>query len=145
MVRATNSQQREVDRFHKVNLKQATTDEKVSRYNSLMAPLGEIIAVTGAMLIVGLAYWFFVSTGKMRAPHLAGFGFILLRLLPLEPTPQHRQSLIETGLDGAQRAIEHVGDLLERQPVILLQHDRRALLFGQPLHCFGHRRAHLAS
>ncbi len=83
VVRATNSQQREVDRFHKVNLKQATTDEKVSRYNSLMAPLGEIIAVTGAMLIVGLAYWFFVSTGKMRAPHLAGFGFILLRLLPL--------------------------------------------------------------
>jgi subfamily B ATP-binding cassette protein MsbA len=83
VVRATNSQQREVDRFHAANLKQAATDEKVSRYNSLMAPLGEVIAVTGAMLIVGLAYWFFVSTGKMRAPHLAGFGFILLRLLPL--------------------------------------------------------------
>jgi ATP-binding cassette, subfamily B, bacterial MsbA len=83
VVRATNSQQREIDRFHASNLKQATTDEKVTRYNSLMAPLGEIIAVTGAMLIVALAYWFFVSTGKMRAPHLAGFGFILLRLLPL--------------------------------------------------------------
>lgn len=83
VVRATNSQDREVERFHRVNLKQATTDEKVSRYNALMAPMGEIIAVTGAMLIVGLAYWFFVSTGKMRAPHLAGFGFILLRLLPL--------------------------------------------------------------
>lgn len=83
VVRATNSQGREIEHFHEVNLKQANTDEKVSRYNALMAPLGEIIAVTGAMLIVGLAYWFFVSTGKMRAPHLAGFGFILLRLLPL--------------------------------------------------------------
>ncbi|MCD6049042.1 MAG: Xenobiotic-transporting ATPase, partial [Verrucomicrobia bacterium] len=83
LVRATNSQQREIDRFHAVNLKQATTDEKVSRYNSLMAPLGEIIAVTGAILIVGLAYWFFVSTGKMRSPHLIAFVFILTRLLPL--------------------------------------------------------------
>ncbi|HEY1173911.1 MAG TPA: ABC transporter ATP-binding protein [Verrucomicrobiae bacterium] len=83
VVRATNSQQRETDRFHEVNLKQAATDEKVSRYNAMMSPLGEVIAVMGAMAIVGLAYWFFVSTGKMRAPHLMAYGFILLRLLPL--------------------------------------------------------------
>lgn len=83
VVRATNSQDREVERFHEVNQRQAEVEERVTRYGTMLGPIAEIIAITGAMLIVAVAYWFFVSTNQMRAPHLAGFGFILLRLLPL--------------------------------------------------------------
>lgn len=83
VVRATNSQERERERFHEANVKQAETEERVAKHNALLSPLAETVAVTGAMLIVALAYWFFVSTSKMLPSHLAGFGFILLRLLPL--------------------------------------------------------------
>jgi len=83
VVRATNSQERETERFHEANRQQAETEEQVAKHNALMSPLAEMVAVSGAMLIVAMAYWFFVSTGKMLPSHLAGFGFILLRLLPL--------------------------------------------------------------
>ena len=83
VVRATNSQEREQARFHTANVQQAETEERVTKHNALMSPMAETVAVTGAMLIVAMAYYFFVSTHKMLPSHLAGFGFIMLRLLPL--------------------------------------------------------------
>ncbi len=56
VVRATNSQERETGRFHAANQQQAETEERVAKHNALMSPLAETVAVSGAMLIVGLAY-----------------------------------------------------------------------------------------
>ena len=52
----------------------------------------------------------------------------------LQVTSQHGESLIQPGLHRAERTSLHLGDFLERHAVILLQDDRRALLFGQSSH-----------
>src|SRR5919197_201518 len=52
VVRATNSQQREIDRFESLNVAQAHSEEVTARAHALLFPLTETLAVTGAMVIV---------------------------------------------------------------------------------------------
>ena len=49
----------------------------------MLLPLVETLAVIGAMAIVATAYVFFVRPGHMLSSYLLGYGFVLLRLLPL--------------------------------------------------------------
>ncbi|HXW03956.1 MAG TPA: ABC transporter ATP-binding protein, partial [Vicinamibacterales bacterium] len=83
VVRAANAQAREAERFHALNVGQAGAEERSAHASSLLFPLTETLAVIGAMLIVGLAYLFLVSPGRMLGSYLLAYGFILLRLLPL--------------------------------------------------------------
>jgi ABC-type multidrug transport system fused ATPase/permease subunit len=83
VVRNTNSQLREVEKFRALNENQCAIEEKVARSSILLAPITETVAVAGAMTIVGVAYYFLVRPGTMLSSHLLGFGFILIRLLPL--------------------------------------------------------------
>ncbi len=83
VIKATHSWERELARFQEANRFQARTEERSTRISGLFMPLAEVVAVAGAMLIVGGAYVFFVRTGLMLSSHLFGFGFILLRMLPL--------------------------------------------------------------
>jgi subfamily B ATP-binding cassette protein MsbA len=83
VVRATNAQNAEIERFREINAAQAATDEETTRAHSLLFPLVETLAVVGAMVIVAVAYIFFVRPGHMLSSYLLGYGFVLLRLLPL--------------------------------------------------------------
>jgi subfamily B ATP-binding cassette protein MsbA len=83
VIKATHSLEREVKRFSEISESQASVEERSTRSSSLFLPLSEVVAVTGAMAIVGMAYFFFVRSGTMLSSHLFGFGFILLRVLPL--------------------------------------------------------------
>lgn len=83
VIKATHSLEREVERFRAISEFQAATEEKSTRTSGLFMPLSEVVAVSGAMVIVGLAYFLFVRPGVMLSSHLFGFGFILLRVLPL--------------------------------------------------------------
>jgi subfamily B ATP-binding cassette protein MsbA len=83
VVRVTNSQQREMQDFHAVNVAQAGAEESSARASSLLFPLTETLAVAGAMVIVTCAYVFFVRPGHMLSSYLLAYGFVLLRLLPL--------------------------------------------------------------
>ncbi len=83
LIRATDSQARVIARFNELSEQQAQLDEKLIRVNALAMPITEIVAVAGAMSIVGFAYLAFVRTHLMLSSYLLGFGFILLRLLPL--------------------------------------------------------------
>ncbi|HEX9365352.1 MAG TPA: ABC transporter ATP-binding protein [Vicinamibacterales bacterium] len=83
VVRATNAQAAEIERFREVNLAQASSDEETTRAYALLHPLTETLAVIGAMVIVACAYIFFVRPGHMLSSYLLGYGFVLLRLLPL--------------------------------------------------------------
>ncbi len=83
VVRATNSQQREIDRFAALNIAQANSEETTSRAHALLFPLTETLAVAGAMAIVICAYIFLVRPGHMLSSYLLWYGFVLLRLLPL--------------------------------------------------------------
>lgn len=83
LIRSTHSAEREAKRFHELIEHQARTEEKGTWLTALFNPLAEVIAVSGAMGIVALAYLLFVRTQVMLSSHLFGFGFILLRLLPL--------------------------------------------------------------
>ncbi|HSC26898.1 MAG TPA: ABC transporter ATP-binding protein, partial [Vicinamibacterales bacterium] len=82
-IRATNSQDREVEQFHRLNVAQAVADERSAHASSLLFPLTETLAVTGGMAIVACAYVFLVRPGAMLSSHLLAYGFVLLRLLPL--------------------------------------------------------------
>lgn len=83
VVRATHSQRRVQEQFNALNDAQAGIEERNTRYSSLVSPVAEVAAVTGAMAIIGAAYYFFVRPGHMLSSYLLGFGFIMLRLLPL--------------------------------------------------------------
>jgi ATP-binding cassette, subfamily B, bacterial MsbA len=83
VIRTTNSQACEGRRFHEFIQGHAGIEEASMRHSSLLTPIAETVAVTGAMIIVGCAYVFLVRRGYMLNSHLLAFGFILLRLLPL--------------------------------------------------------------
>jgi ATP-binding cassette, subfamily B, bacterial MsbA len=83
VVRATHSQDTVQGRFTGLNDEQARIEERNARTGGLLMPVAEIAAVTGAMVIIAAAYYFFVRSGVMLSSYLLGFGFILLRLLPL--------------------------------------------------------------
>jgi ABC-type multidrug transport system fused ATPase/permease subunit len=83
VVRATNAQTTEIEKFHALNAGQAAAEEQSAHASSLLFPLTETLAVVGAMVIVACAYVFMVSPGRMLSSYLLAYGFILLRLLPL--------------------------------------------------------------
>jgi subfamily B ATP-binding cassette protein MsbA len=83
LIRATDSQNREGQRFLDVNAALADTEEASARASALITPMAETVAVAGGMAIVAGAYVFLVKPGFMLGSHLMGFGAILLRLLPL--------------------------------------------------------------
>jgi subfamily B ATP-binding cassette protein MsbA len=83
VVRATNAQRAEIDRFRQINEAQAASDERTTRAHALVSPVVETLAVVGAMVIVACAYIFFVRPGHMLSSYLLWYGFVLLRLLPL--------------------------------------------------------------
>ena len=86
VVRATNAQAAEIQRFQEVNFEQAESEEEMTRAHGLLLPVTETLAVIGAMIIVACAYIFFVRPGLMLSSYLLGYGFVLLRLIPLMNT-----------------------------------------------------------
>ncbi len=83
VIRTTNSQNTEISRFHDQNELQARMEEAGTRSGSMVGPIAETMAVSGAILMVGGAYVFLVREGLMVQSALFTFGFVLLRLLPL--------------------------------------------------------------
>lgn len=83
LIRATDSQGRELRRFSDVNTELAATEEGSARSAALIAPIAETAAVAGGIIIVAGAYLLLVRPGLMLPSHLMGFGAIMLRLLPL--------------------------------------------------------------
>ncbi len=83
IVRATHSQEREIEQFHELNEAQAGAEERSAEALSLLFPITETLAVAGAMVIVTCAYIFLVRPGYMLSSYLLAYGFVLLRLLPL--------------------------------------------------------------
>ena len=83
VVRATHSQESVYEKFAKLNEAQATVEEHNTRLSSLVAPVAEVAAVAGAMVIIGISYHFFVRTGAILVSYQFALGFIMLRLLPL--------------------------------------------------------------
>jgi subfamily B ATP-binding cassette protein MsbA len=83
VVRAANSQAAEMRTFHQLNDAQAKAEERSHHALALLFPVTETVAVIGAMVIVAVAYIFWVKPGRMLSSYLLGYGFVLLRLLPL--------------------------------------------------------------
>ena len=83
VVRSANAQAVETRAFHELNEAQAQAEERSHHAAALVYPITETVAVIGAMAIVSVAYIFFVRPGHMLSSYLLGYGFILLRLLPL--------------------------------------------------------------
>lgn len=83
VIRTTNSQRSVAGRFHALSDAQARVEEAGMRSSSMVGPIAETVAVTGAILMVGGAYVFLVRPGLMAQNVLFTFGFVLLRLLPL--------------------------------------------------------------
>src|SRR5436190_6242434 len=74
VVRATNAQRGEADRFRDINDAQAASEEETTRAHALLFPLAETLGVMGAMAIVASAYIFFVRPGHMLSSYLLWYG-----------------------------------------------------------------------
>lgn len=83
VVRVTNSEKRQRERFREINVAQAEAEKVGVQANATIPCLAETFGIIGAMGIIGGAYAFFVIPKLMLASQLLGFGFFLLRLLPL--------------------------------------------------------------
>ncbi len=83
VVRTTNSQDREIERFEELNRRQTAIEEKMGRSGALLLPITETVSVAAAMLMIGGAYIFLVKPGVMLPSYQMVFGFIVVRMLPL--------------------------------------------------------------
>lgn len=82
LIRATHSQQREIDRFFALNKEFAEVQRQGMVASASLNPITESLGVIGGMAIVaGAAVWL-VQPGYLRGEMLLGFAFVLLRLLP---------------------------------------------------------------
>jgi ABC-type multidrug transport system fused ATPase/permease subunit len=109
VVRATNAQEAEIARFREVNAAQAASEEETVRTHFLLFPIVETLGVVGAMVIVACAYIFFVRPGHMLSSYLLGYGFVLLRLLPLLNTLYSAQGnlfYVAGGIREVQRFLD---------------------------------------
>jgi ATP-binding cassette, subfamily B, bacterial MsbA len=109
VVRATNAQDAEIARFREVNAAQAASEEETVRTHFLLFPIVETLGVMGAMVIVACAYIFFVRPGHMLSSYLLGYGFVLLRLLPLLNTLYSAQGnlfYVAGGIREVQRFLD---------------------------------------
>lgn len=65
VVRTSHAQAHEIGNFARLNEAQARSEERASRTGFMLVPVAETVAVAGAMVIVGCAYYFFVRPGLM--------------------------------------------------------------------------------
>ncbi|MDL5050783.1 ABC transporter ATP-binding protein [Oscillatoria amoena NRMC-F 0135] len=82
LIRTTNSQQRENDRFYEINKEFSTLLAESAKAGAALTPITETLGVVGGMAIVASAAVFLVNPGYMKGDMLLGFAFVLLRLLP---------------------------------------------------------------
>ena len=83
VVRASHGEAEAEKRFKDYNQRLADVEAKASVMNSLTAPVSEVLAIGGAMVLVWGAYVYLIQYGRLSGPVLGTFGFMLLRLLPL--------------------------------------------------------------
>ena len=80
----TNNAQAETEReFDLRNHHLAEVERRASVLGALTAPVSEILAVMGAMVLVWGAYAILIPYGRITGPLLGAVGFILIRTLPL--------------------------------------------------------------
>jgi subfamily B ATP-binding cassette protein MsbA len=108
-VRATriaHAECHERTRVEDVSRVQAVAEERHLRSHAALQPMVESLAVVAAMLLVGGAEWWLVVPGRMTPVALMGFGFVLLRLLPLVKSFYGTQAQLLYFAGGADAILE---------------------------------------
>lgn len=83
VVRATRAQSDTFRRFQELNHGLGNAEVKGGFYSSLLSPATELLAVSGAVVLLAITNSWLIQTGKLEAGKLMGIGVILIRLLPL--------------------------------------------------------------
>ena len=83
VVRATHGEAEAEKRFEQYNQRLADVEARAAVLNSLTAPVSEVLAIGGAMVLVWGAYVYLILYGRLSGPMLGSFGILLLRMLPL--------------------------------------------------------------
>ncbi len=83
VIRATRAESEAYQRFSKLNRDVGEAEIKGSFYASLMSPATELLAVSGAVVLLALANMWLIQPGRLHPSKLMGIGVVLIRLLPL--------------------------------------------------------------
>ncbi len=83
VVRATRAEAQTRQRFTELNGKLGNVEISGSFYGSLMTPATELLAVSGAVVLLALTNLWLIQPGKLDPKYLMGIGLVLIRLLPL--------------------------------------------------------------
>jgi ATP-binding cassette, subfamily B, bacterial MsbA len=83
VIRATRAEAQSYHRFSKLNRDLGEAEIKGTFYSSLMSPATELLAVSGAVLLLALTNMWLIQPGRLHPSNLMGIGVVLIRLLPL--------------------------------------------------------------
>lgn len=83
VIRATRAEAQSYQRFSKLNHDLGEAEIKGTFYSSLMSPATELLAVSGAVLLLALTNMWLIQPGRLHPSNLMGIGVVLIRLLPL--------------------------------------------------------------
>ncbi len=83
VIRASNAQELEAERFARTNVKQAVVNERYQRAAAILHPIVETGSLVAAISLLLGAFAFLVAPGAMSSAKLTAFGLVLLRLVPL--------------------------------------------------------------
>ena len=83
VIRATRAEAESYQQFSKFNRDVGEAEVKGSFYASLMSPATELLAVSGAVVLLALTNMWLIQPGRLHPSNLMGIGVVLIRLLPL--------------------------------------------------------------
>ena len=106
LIRATNEQKTQFGKCEKAINEEAVLDAQQTKYSVLLPGVTETLGILGAMIMFGLAFEFFVKTGQLSQTALMGFGFILLRMLPMANQLNTIRGLLTFHMSGMKEMVE---------------------------------------
>jgi subfamily B ATP-binding cassette protein MsbA len=83
IIRASHAEGAMHEEFRTLNTKAAEVDRKGSFLAGSIAPLSEVLAVAGAMILLSVSYVLLIQKGTLSSTSIMVFGVVLIRMLPL--------------------------------------------------------------
>ena len=119
-VKSSASEDFERKRFYQASNNVIETEDKVASISSMVQPLAEASGSTILIVMVIVAFNFFIITGRLQASSLLAFLFALLRILPLV-----------SGINGARENLSRFQGSLHNVKELVRREDKSYLSNGK--------------
>lgn len=126
LIQAYNSEERELERFHRQGIANFSAQMRLSRMRGLFAPLLDLFELAGVLIIVGAGAWQ-LTEGLLTLGGLLVFVTYLTQLYE----PVRGLSQLVTSIAAASAGAERIVEVLDHPPVVADRPDTRTVTFPQ--------------